>query len=111
MRLASRFTEKRALAVTVCWIAVLGITGSTDALLFLAPALLIAIPLFAGRYFGEELIAKLIARKDGRRPRRAPTSLLPTPPFLGARLPRGTSLLAFSLAKRPPPSLRLLTQT
>lgn len=113
MRLASRFTEKRALAVTVCWIAVLAITGSTDVLLFLAPALLIVMPLFAGRYFGEELIAKLVAKqcRNDRRPRRAPASLRPTPPSLTARLPRGTSLIAFSLAKRPPPSPRLLTQT
>jgi hypothetical protein len=107
MRLASRFTEKRALAITLCWIVALAIAGSTDALLFLAPALLIAIPLFAGRYFGEELIAKLVARKDDRRPRRAPASLLPTPPFLGVRLPRGTRLIAFSLAKRPPPAALL----
>jgi hypothetical protein len=111
MRLASRFTEKRALAVTVCWIVVLALTGSTDVLLFLAPALLIAVPLFAGRYFGEELIAKLIAKQGDHRPRRSPASLLPTPRALPIRLPRGTRLIAFSLAKRPPPPLRLLTQT
>jgi hypothetical protein len=112
MRLASRFTERRALAVTVCWIAVLAATGSTDVLLFLAPALLIAMPLFAGRYFGEELIATLIARRGGRGRRRAPASLLPArPSFAVSRSPRGASLIAFSLAKRPPPSLRLLTQT
>lgn len=111
MRFASRFTERRALAITLCWIAALAITGSTDVLLFLAPALLIAIPLFAGRYVGEELIAKLVAGQSDRRRRRAPASLLPSPPPLSIRLPRGTSLIAFSLAKRPPPSPRLSIQT
>jgi hypothetical protein len=111
MRLASRFTEKRALAVTVCWIAALAVAGSTDVLLFLAPALLIAIPLFAGHYFGEELIATLVARERSRRPRRAPASLLPIPRMPAARLPRGTHLIAFSLAERPPPLPLLSTQT
>ena len=96
------FTDKRALAVTVCWVAVLALTGSTDALLFIAPALLIAIPLFCGVYVGEELVAKLVARR-ARRPRRvaAPTS---RPAHVASVWrPRGARLLAFSLATRPPP--------
>lgn len=109
MRLASRYSDKKALAVTLCWVLALAASGSTEALLFLAPALLIAIPLFAGRYVGEELIVKLATR--GGRSRRhsasAPVSLPSLAP-LGMR-PRGTSLIAFSLAKRPPP-LRLLPQ-
>lgn len=96
--------------ITLCWIAALAITGSTDVLLFLAPALLIVVPLFAGRYFGEELIAKLIAKRGGRR-RRAPASLARIPRQLAALLPRGARLIAFSLAERPPPSLLLSTQT
>jgi hypothetical protein len=106
MRLVSRYTEKRALAVTLCWIAVLAITGSTDVLLFLAPALLIAMPLFAGRYLGEELIDKLIARRGDRR-RSAPSSSVPIPPQPIAWHPRGTRLIAFSLAERPPPAAAL----
>lgn len=70
MQLTSRFTEKRALAITLCWVVALAVTGSTDVLLFLAPALLIAIPLFCGHYFGEELIAKLVARRP-RKPLRS----------------------------------------
>ena len=107
MRLAHRFTDKKALALTLCWVALLAVTGSTDVLLFLAPALLIAIPLLGGRYVGEELIAKLSAKRA--RPRRAasPPSAAPSAP--GNWHPRGASLLAFSLAKRPPP-LRLLPQ-
>ncbi|MDQ2630446.1 MAG: hypothetical protein M3Y75_05660, partial [Actinomycetota bacterium] len=68
MNLAARLTPKASLVLTLCWVALLAVTGSTDALLFLAPALLIAIPLFAGRYVGEELIAKFVARRA--RPRK-----------------------------------------
>jgi hypothetical protein len=109
MRLASRFTEKKALAITLGWVAALALTGSTAVLLFMAPALLIAIPLLGGHYVGEELIVKLAARRP-RPPRRAATPAawsLPAAP--DDWRPRGTGLIAFSLAKRPPP-LRLLPQ-
>jgi hypothetical protein len=109
MRLTSRFTEKRALAFTLCWVFALAVTGSTDVLLFLAPALLIAVPLLCGRYFGEELIAKLASRRD-RKPRRARPVLSPTPGAPRTWRPRGKGLIAFSLAKRPPPPLRPLTE-
>jgi hypothetical protein len=103
MDAAALFTPVRALAITLCWVAVLAVTGSTDALLFLAPALLIAIPLLGGRYVGEELIAKLVARRSRSRAR----SVSPAPPAAAAPAtwrPRGTRLIAFGLAKRPPPS-------
>ena len=109
MRLASRFTDKKALAITICWVTVLAVTGSTEALLFMAPALLIAIPLLGGHYAGEELIVKLAERR-ARPPRRtasAPAWPLPSTPE--SWRPRGTGLIAFSLAKRPPPA-PLLTQ-
>jgi hypothetical protein len=106
MWLGSRFTEKRALIVTLCWVAALAAAGSTDALLFLAPALLIAIPIFCGRYFGEELIAKLAVQPARTWPARAfPASPTPRPPRTW--IPRGAHLLAFSLAKRPPPAALL----
>lgn len=109
MRLVSRLTSGLALAVTVCWAFALAFSGSTDTLLFLAPALLIVAPLIAGRYLGEELIAKLVAKKN-RPPRRSAVvaALVPRPPL--AWSPRGARLLAFSRAERPPP-LRLLPQT
>lgn len=109
MRLASRFTAHSALAITLCWVGLLVLAGSTDALLFMAPALLIAVPLLGGRYVGEELIAKLVARR-ARRPRHLRAVPQSAPPVPVARRPRGTRLIAFSLAKRPPPS-RLLWQT
>lgn len=108
MRLASRFTAHSALAITLCWVGVLALAGSTDALLFMAPALLIVVPLLGGRYVGEELIAKLGARR-ARRPRHSRVVLQPVSSVPVARRPRGTRLIAFSLAKRPPP--RLLWQT
>ncbi len=110
MRLASRLTSGLALAVTVCWAFALALSGSTDTLLFLAPALLIVAPLIAGRYVGEELIVRLAAAKRSRPPRRPPVSYapVPRPPLVWS--PRGTRLLAFSRAERPPP-LGLLQQT
>lgn len=108
MRLASRYTDKKALAFTLCWVAGLAIVGSTDALLFMAPALLIAIPLLGGHYLGEELIVRLVERR-ARPPRRATSTASPPPSAPEGWRPRGTGLIAFSLAKRPPP-LRLLPQ-
>jgi hypothetical protein len=109
MRLASRLTAGAALAITVCWALALAFDGSTDVLLFLAPALLIVAPLVAGRYVCEGLIVKLAIERTTRKPRRAPAPASPSsrPPAIW--LPRGTGLLAFSLAKRPPPP-RLLTE-
>lgn len=107
--MARHFTDKRALAITLCWVAALAVTGSTQALLFLAPALLILIPLLGGRYVGEELIAKL-AGPRARRPRRqAGSRATPRPIAPSTWQARGTRLIAFSLAKRPPP-LRFSTQ-
>jgi hypothetical protein len=108
MRLVGRLTAGVALGITVCWALALALAGSTDTLLFLAPALLIVAPLIAGRYVGETLIVKLVVRQAGRRRRPAARASTPRPP--AAWLPRGTRLIAFSLAERPPPAL-LLPQT
>lgn len=107
MRFANRYSDRGALTITLCWVIALAVSGSSDVLLFLAPALLIAVPLLAGRYVGEGLIAKLAAVR-ARRPRPLP-SIAPRPCKPAIRLPRGTALLAFSLAERPPP-LRPLPQ-
>ena len=106
MQLGNRFTAKAALAITVCWVALLAVTGATETLLFLAPALLIAIPLLCGHYVGEELIVKLAVRRADRRPR--PAKALPARRAPIAWLLRGTRLIATSLAKRPPPARALL---
>ena len=96
-------TPKVSLALTLCWVALLAATGSTDALLFLAPALLIVIPLLGGHYVGEELIAKFVARRARPRARAAARSRV-APRVPTTWLPRGTRLIAFGLAKRPPPA-------
>jgi hypothetical protein len=105
----SRFAALSAFAITACWALALAFSGSTDALLFLAPALLIVVPLLAGRYIGHELIVKL-AEKRPRTRRRSSVTPIPTPRPPATWLPRGTRLVAFSLAERPPPA-RLLPQT
>lgn len=107
MRPDRRSTAGVALALTVCWTVALGVTGASDALFYLSPALLIFVPLIAGRYVGEELIAKLAVRRR-RRPRPARAITVTKRP-LARILPRDTSLIAFSLAERPPPALAVLT--
>lgn len=109
MTVAARLTPKASLVLTLVWIAILGVTGSTDALLFLAPALLIAIPLLAGHYVGEELVATLAHRPSRpTRSRRAVAWALPSAPAI---VPAGRDrLIASGLAKRPPPA-SLLPQT
>lgn len=74
-------------------------------LLYAAPLLVVALPLLAGRYLGEERIVRL-ARAVQRR-RRRPVARVAAP--AGARresrfLPRGGRLIAHSLAVRPPPA-------
>jgi hypothetical protein len=108
MRLAGRLTSGVGLAIAVCWALALAFAGSTDVLLFLAPTLLLAAPLVAGRYVGETLIVKLAARRSG--PQRHPSApRTSTPPAASLWRPRGTRLLALSLAKRPPPARLLVT--
>ncbi|HEX6601838.1 MAG TPA: hypothetical protein VF030_04290 [Solirubrobacterales bacterium] len=107
MNLAERLTPQASLAMTLCWVALLALTGSTDVLLFLAPALLIVIPLLSGRYLGEELIAKFVARRARSRQRAAAPAPI-APPLPATWLPRGNHLIAFGLAKRPPPALLAL---
>jgi hypothetical protein len=108
MRLAGRLTAGVALAITVSWALALALAGSTDVLLFLAPALLVAAPLLAdplGGELGDQLLADVAARER----RRASASATRAPRAPASWLPRGTRLIAFSLAERPPPG-RLLRQ-
>jgi hypothetical protein len=86
-----------------------GVAASTffgvhsDVLLAL-PALLLSLPLLAGRYLGEEQLARLAAGFVSARRRRSAVS---TMCVRAARrtLPRGGRLIAASLAVRPPPAL------
>jgi hypothetical protein len=75
------------------------------ALLYSAPLLLLSLPLLAGRYVGEERIARLASvvreRRAGPAPRRAASS---TAARAVPSVPRGGRLIASSLAVRPPPA-------
>jgi hypothetical protein len=108
MTAAARLTPKASLVLTLCWVAILAATGATDALLFLAPALLLILPLLAGRYLGVELIVEFARRTRRSRPRPARGAARPQAPR--SWVPRGTRLIASGLAKRPPPAA-LLPQT
>lgn len=87
------------LAVAAAWLAGHGLdTG----ILFLAPALLLALPLLHGRYVGEELVVRLAERRRPR-PRAARRATAPAARPPAALLPRGGSIVASWLARRPPP--------
>ena len=72
-------------------------------LLALAPLVFLLLTLVAGRYVGEERIARLAARLQRRVPRAA-RRLAPRP-SPSPVLPRGGRLIAASLAQRGPPAV------
>jgi hypothetical protein len=95
-------------------IAVLGVvvalcesvTGLHTGLLLLSPALVLALPLLAGRYVGEDTLERLVARVAVPRRRRVPSAGACPP----RRRPRATALrggrlIAAALAERGPPSV------
>lgn len=88
-------------------LAALTLVGVDSDVLMALPVLLLALPLLAGRYVGEERLARLVAAFVPARRRRAGSQ--PTTARCSLRaLPRGGHLIAASLAVRPPPvSLRL----
>jgi hypothetical protein len=79
------------------------VTGLSPDVLLAVPALLLVLPLLAGRYVGEDGLVRLAGRAFVAR-RRSPGSI-------GARrraprvLPRGGRLLAAALAERGPPAV------
>jgi hypothetical protein len=92
--------------VAVMWAMAYTVAGLGQGLELLAPALVFALPLLAGRYLGEDVIDRArLARAvpPPRRRARAVTAVRPRPP----RRPvlRGGLLLAANLAHRPPPAL------
>jgi hypothetical protein len=80
------------------------VLGSQDAFLML-PAILMLSALAHGAFLGEELIARLGARRRSRRARRAPVIAVPR----AVRIVCGVGrTIAFALAMRPPPARALL---
>ena len=92
-------------------IAVLGVivalaesvTGLHTGLLLLSPALVLLLPLLAGRYLGEETLERLAARVAPPRPRRRTAAAALPRRRPRATLLRGGRLLASALAERGPP--------
>lgn len=79
-----------------------------SALLYVLPALALAVALLLGRYPGERLIIAAATRSRRRR-RRAFRAALGLPLLASISTPRGGDLLARALAGRAPP-LAGLTQ-
>jgi hypothetical protein len=80
------------------WLVGLHVGGLETGLLFLAPAFVLLLPLLAGRYPGERVLAPL------RRPvRRIVIRAVHLPRPRVCLVPRGGLLLGCSLAGRAPP--------
>lgn len=97
-----------ALAGLSLGLASLTLVGVHSDVLLAVPVLVFALPLFAGRYVGEQRLARLAAGFVVRR-RRAAAALEPTVRRAPDSVPRGGRLLAVSLAVRPPPPRVRLT--
>jgi hypothetical protein len=90
-------------AITSVWTLGMLVLGVGDALIYLAPALLILLPLLTGRYPGDDALVRAsrrVRRRRGAPPaeprrRRTPTAHL---------LPRGGRLVGAALAGRAPPA-------
>jgi hypothetical protein len=92
-------------ALTVLFAVVQAATGLNADVLLAAPALILLLPLLAGRYVGEESLARLGAFLATRRRPRA--TLLARPVRAPRALARGGRLIAEALAERGPPALLL----
>lgn len=100
-----RRTHRLLLVVAVASALLAGcpdaVAGSCAALAHLLPFAIVILPLLAGRFVGEERLARLANRLVVCRKRR---SVRACPIRRGARaVPRGGRLIASFLAVRPPP--------
>jgi hypothetical protein len=93
-------------ALTVLAAVVQSATGISGDVLLGAPVLVLLLPLLAGRYVGEDGIARLGAVLAP--PRRRPVVARAAPPRRAPRAcVRGGRLIAVALARRGPPSFAL----
>jgi hypothetical protein len=92
-------------ALTALFAVVQAATGISGDVLLAAPALILLLPLLAGRYVGEDSLARLGAYLA---PRRRPAAVRASQPRRAPRvLARGGRLIAEALAERGPPVLLL----
>jgi hypothetical protein len=89
-------------ALTCVWLIGLELLGVEAAFAYLAPALLILLPLLGGRYPGDELLVRAAARRSQPRRPTAPIAV-PRRRARTALLPRGGRLVGAALAGRAPP--------
>lgn len=89
-------------AVGLCCVLPIGLGAPVD-LLLAAPFLLLALPLLAGGYVGEELLHRFARAAASRRSRRCDRCAVRPARPASRLVPRGGALIAASLAVRPPP--------
>jgi hypothetical protein len=96
----------RRTSVSIVGLACLAALAAADAtaLFYLAPLLVLLVPLLARRYPGERLLLRAVRSRGRPRPARvlAPPARKPR-----AALPSGGRLIAAGLAVRPPPLLSI----
>jgi hypothetical protein len=91
-------------AITAVWTLGMLVLGVSDALIYLAPALLILLPLLSGRYPGDEALVRAARRADPRARRLPPVEPRPARTPIAELLPRGGRLVGAALAGRAPPA-------
>ena len=98
-----------ALAGIALALASLTLLGVHSDVLLSLPVLVLALPLLSGRYVGEEQILRLAAAFVTARRRPVPVLAPDRSDRTRRSLPRGGTLLACSLAVRPPPAHARMT--
>jgi hypothetical protein len=100
--------EQRLLLVaalgTLALVLLLALAGHPELLAYVSPLLVVAVPLLAGRYVGEQALERLRTTRTAPRPRPAASSAPAGGRRAAALLPRGGRLIAHSLAERGPPA-------
>jgi hypothetical protein len=88
--------------MSVAFAATQSLTGVNPDVLLAVPVLLLALPLAAGRYVGEDGLVRLATRRQAPRPRVASSV---RPALRAPRvMARGGRLIAVALAERGPPA-------
>jgi hypothetical protein len=93
--------------LTLAFALVQSATGISADVLLAAPAFILLLPLLAGRYVGEDGIARLCAVMAPLRRRRPVTAGLARARRAPRVLARGGRLIAVALARRGPPAAQL----
>jgi hypothetical protein len=106
MRVGDRTLPCLIAGVALALALVHGATGIGADALIAVPALLLLLPLAAGRYVGSERLARLARRAPAPALRSGGRPVAPRRPSRRAG-PRGGLLIAVSLARRGPPASAL----